>query len=618
MSGPTLIETPVSWNATSSTHAHQAVQLGATVDTYMSDRDDNESKPSFLANNLFQYATGASTPFTSVSSSTNDTFDSKGTDFQDIGRYIALGCLHIYQPVHHPIQLTQRSSPGADWIELMFHGLPDEIKLVIGNEASRLLEAHWIRLFLRRIPSNTQPIRGLVRVYLLPEDWGHRTIDRNSKSLKTDLRKLLHEVDVSQSTWGGDPIEGAIRRFDPWANAEPVSLYYLFNKLPSPAPNPAQVKNRYARTAMHDLLSSATVSEWNDDGEQALTGLKTRLYPYQARSASLMLQREASPQLQLDPRLEVRQSPDGRTFFFCARDVSFLQEPRYYETNRGGILAETMGLGKTVICLAVILATKNHLPQIPAAYQPPPPVRRRTGTLVDMAASVLGRYSIPAKARLEWKEQDEKIDTTIFKEALDRNLPFYEIPRDLPRMNRSTIIPPPRQVVISTATIIVVPRNLLHQWQSEIQKHVLQGGLRVLVVDSVPKRGSKANLLHYSDKTMEFQSELPAPTELMKFDVVLFTRNRFEQEIQDGKDELGRRAVSGVDRVCSCPYIGATRIPDCNCVNSDKIYESPLKKIHWLRIIIDEGHSFSSSVSNAVLVAKQIQAERRWVVSGSK
>ena len=100
--------------------------------------------------------------------------------------------------------------------------------------------------------------------------------------------------------------------------------------------------------------------------------------------------------------------------------------------------------------------------------------------------------------------------------------------------------------------------------------------------------------------------------------MVLFTRNRFEQEIQDGSDEYGRRAVTGVNRVCNCSYIGATRIPDCNCVGSGAVYESPLRKLHWLRIIIDEGHSFSSSVSNAVLVAKQIQAERRWVVSGSK
>jgi hypothetical protein len=48
------------------------------------------------------------------------------------------------------------------------------------------------------------------------------------------------------------------------------------------------------------------------------------------------------------------------------------------------------------------------------------------------------------------------------------------------------------------------------------------------------------------------------------------------------------------------------------------VYSSPLKQLHFLRIIIDEGHEFSSSASNAVRVATEIvAAERRWVVSGT-
>jgi hypothetical protein len=277
-----------------------------------------------------------------------------------------------------------------------------------------------------------------------------------------------------------------------------------------------------------------------------------------------------------------------------------------------------MGLGKTLISLAVILATKGHYPRIPDAYIPPAPKRSSVGSLADMAASIIGRHSIPARALIEQTELNNDADYTYLKDALDRNRPFYEIPPELPRMNRNTKVPPARQLALCSATIIVVPRNLLHQWQAEIKKHVLPGGLNILVVDSVPKRSPKLARVHPGSDVMTFVSELPAPTELMKFDVVLFTRNRFEQEIQDGTDEQGRRAATGVNRVCSCPYIGSSRIPDCNCVRSGALYESPLRKLHWLRIIIDEGHSFSSSVSNAVLVAKQIQAERRWVVSGSK
>lgn len=273
------------------------------------------------------------------------------------------------------------------------------------------------------------------------------------------------------------------------------------------------------------------------------------------------------------------------------------------------------GLGKTVICLSVILATRGHLPQIPAAYQSPPRLRDRVGSLKEMAASTIGRYAIPAKDALEQYEAYDNIDLSNLKEALKRNIAYYEIPPDLPRMNRNTKIPPSRQLVMCSGTIIVVPRNLLHQWQSEVRKHVVQGSLKILVVDTVSKRSSKSKAPKPENDQMDFRSDLPAPTELMEYDIVLFTRNRFEQEIQDGADEKGRRLAFGAPLVCQCPYIGSSRIPDCSC-KSD-VYESPLKKIHWLRIIVDEGHSFSSSVSNAVLVAKQLQAERRWVISGT-
>jgi len=614
MVGLTTIMSPTSCGANSSSYDHRAARknMDNSTDQQMNDRDDAISISSSSAR--ASVATGSSTLATTGSLSAPENVECVETGAQNMDRYIALGCLHF----KHTFDFSSISPSSGGWVELLQQELPDEIKASIGIEASRLLEAQWIRIFARRGTPGNASHHGLVRVYLLPENWARRTIDRNSKSLKNALRTLLQQIDISPSAWNGDSNPDEMRYFDPWAHVEPFSLYYLFNKLPSPAPDVGKIKCRYTRAAVQDVLDSAAVSEWSEHGEQALPGLKTRLYAYQTRSASLMLQREASPQLQLDPRLEVRTSPDGKNFYFGPRDGSFLQEPRYYEMNRGGILAETMGLGKTVICLAVILASKGHLPKIPVAYRPLPPLRKQPGSLADMAISSAGRHSIPMKSFLEQSEANGAGDMKSIKDALNRDVPFYEIPPDIPRMNRNTRIPPTRQLVLSSATIIVVPRNLLHQWQSEIQKHVLSGGLRILVVDSVLKRASKTKITHPTDETMDFRSELPAPTELMKFDVVLFTRNRFEQEIQDGQDEQGRRMGSGASRVCNCPYIGATRIPDCSCVDTDRVYESPLKKIHWLRIVIDEGHSFSSSVSNAVLVAKQIQAERRWVVSGSK
>jgi SNF2 family DNA or RNA helicase len=538
--------------------------------------------------------------------------DAKEYTLAGLNHYIALGCLHLDLPIFAPHKST--TVIESIWNEIPHSHLPAELKPILGNEASQLLEAQWIRLFV--LGSVNLTSRSIARVYLLPEDWSRRSISRSSGTLKKALRSLLGKIDITPDSWAGDLADSPVQLFDPWAGRLDTSLYYLFNNLPSPAPNLDKIKDRYTRRAAYDLLGSAQASDWEEDGEQPLKGLRTRLYPYQARSASLMLEREAAPQLQLDPRLETRAAPNGRKFLYCARDGSFLHEPRYYESNRGGILAETMGLGKTIICLAVILASQGHYPKIPELYRRPLLVRSRVGTLKDMAASVPGRHALPAKGILEEMAEQTDVNLPLLGSVLEKNPPFYEIPPELPRMNRTTRLPPPRQYVMCSGTLLVVPKNLLHQWQSEIRKHLLPGALRMLVVDTVSKR-SKPKASPADQAGFDFCSELPAPTELMKYDVVLFTRNRFEQEIQDGMDNQGRRFVNGVSRACMCPYIGSTRIPDCSCVGQGMVYESPLLKLHWLRIIIDEGHNFSSANANAVLVAKQIQVERRWVVSGT-
>jgi len=289
-----------------------------------------------------------------IASSLGNSLCSDGRD-DDLQKYIALGCLHL----DSTIDLRTHNS-GRDWMELLYSDLPEDYKskpLDDLVDVVKLLKANWIRLFLYRpYHSPERASRDIARVYLLPEDWGQRLIDRTSKSLKATLRQLLRQTDVSPETWSGNPSEATTCYFDPWANPEKISLYYLFNKLPSPAPAPENIKNRYSRRAVEDLLDSATTVNINGFGDQPVEGLKTKLYPYQARSASLMVQREAAPQLQLDPRLETRQSPNGEEFFFGARDGTFLKEAKFYDTCRGGILAESMvGSPQTATVSAVFV-----------------------------------------------------------------------------------------------------------------------------------------------------------------------------------------------------------------------------------------------------------------------
>jgi hypothetical protein len=498
----------------------------------------------------------------------------------DLSKYMALGSI-TYQDVPDNTFTLGLDDDGPRWQDLPLTdpGFPPEQNLI------KLTAAAWTRV---QVGQSTQDSKYTIyRVYILPGDVGLRFIDRENRRLLAALESLVATIDVSPETWSGCYTDGVEVRFDAWATRDEGSLFYMFNKLPSPRPDPTLVKERYAREAVEDLLDPSSTS--------ALVGLKTPLYPYQRRSAALMLQRESVSTLMLDPRLELRTAPDNSSFFYGARELLFHRHPRYYEASRGGILAESMGLGKTLICLSLILATRHHLPKVPPPYALPI-VRTETASLAQMAVSAINRKSVPWKIEFERIMLDSKEDMSSCAQMLENDPPVYEIPIEPARWNRRTVIPPPQKKTLAAISIIVVPRNLCKQWHSEIQKHVDDGVLQILLMED-PK------------------SVLPAADELRGYDVIIFSRSRFELEVKDGADDLGRRIRP---RSCRCPYIGATRTVDCHCVKSDDIYESPLKQLHFKRLIIDEGHFFSSSDSTAVRVAKGlVTADHRWVVSGT-
>lgn len=499
----------------------------------------------------------------------------------DLSHFLALGCLVREETAHDAVAHGEQQGP-IGWQDI------DEHVCLLDANLFKLASAGWIRVQKRSSALNNA--YTIYRIFILPGDVGLRYIDRDNKKLLAALENLVAKVDVSSDTWNGRYTSSNDEvRFDPWASRDEGSLFYMFNKLPSPHPDASNVKEKYAREAVEDILDPSPTS--------ALIGLKTPLYPYQRRSAALMLQRESVSTLLLDPRLEPRTSPDGSVFYYGPRDLLFNRHPRYYEATRGGILAETMGLGKTLMCLSLILATRHHLPKVPAAYGLPP-VRDTTASLAEMAVSAINRLSVPWKVEFERIRHFSHEEMSSCVDKLVKEPPTYEIPVEPVRWNRKTVIPRPVKKTLAATTVLVVPRNLCKQWHSEIQKHVNEGVLRILLME-------------------EPKAVLPAFSDLRNYDVILFSRNRFEMEVKDGADERGRRMVSRPPS-CNCPYIGATRTVDCHCVKTDDLYESPLKHLHFKRLIIDEGHFFSSSNTTAVSVAKRlITADHRWVVSGT-
>ncbi|KAF9888099.1 hypothetical protein FE257_009235 [Aspergillus nanangensis] len=467
--------------------------------------------------------------------------------------YIPVGALKKYnRPSPNPTEAQEDDYPAA--------------------EVANLEKHHWI--WTSTYPHHRDPNYSFVRVYVLPDDVGRRFIPRSGAELRRALKTVMAKIDPAPSAWCGvfssqqNIMDDAV---------EDESLWYIFNTLQDPEPCVDKMRVPHAKRAMQDLLSSGSNERCGEISQEnpSVLGLKTLLYPYQARSAAMMIQREAQPAQMLDPRLQKQATPTGREYFYNKEEGNIVCEKKLYSEACGGILAETMGCGKTLICLAVILATRGHFPQIPLQYQEMKnPIRDKTASLVTMAATTAGRLSLPWKSYFQaLKFEGAAHDKCI--EACEENRGSYIIPPPPARHSgRSGVAyprPPPQKLLLGHGTLIIVPPNLVNHWEHEITNHT--EGLKVLIM-----RAS-------SDVT-------PPPEDLLQYDIILFSRVRFEREA--GEVVNNRR-------------------------NSTKPEESHLTKIHWLRIIVDEGHNVAGSGhrTNMVHILDQLYVERRWIVSGT-
>lgn len=118
------------------------------------------------------------------------------------------------------------------------------------------------------------------------------------------------------------------------------------------------------------------------------------------------------------------------------------------------------------------------------------------------------------------------------------------------------------RLYLSRATLIVVPSNLVDHWKTQIQKHVRPGQLRVYLWTD--HRKPSAHCLAWD------------------YDVVITTFNRLSAEWGPRK-------------------------------------KSVLMQVHWLRVMLDEGHTLGSSLNltNKLQMAISLVASNRWILTGT-
>lgn len=203
---------------------------------------------------------------------------------------------------------------------------------------------------------------------------------------------------------------------------------------------------------------------------------------------------------------------------------------------------------------------------------------------MEMAAAAASRHRIPWRSYLHCiSVKGDNLETC--RRVLEHHVPSYTIPApEARRSRRESTIQPGKLVRLCPATLIVMPPNLFSHWRSEIFTHIEGDALKTLYLDS---------------------NEIltPAADDLLVFDVILMTKRRLEEEMA---------LDSPLKNACKC-----TNTERCCCAKDP--YHSPLEDLQFLRIIVDEGHDFSSfgRKNNAVFALQKLHVERRWIISGT-
>ncbi|KIW77692.1 hypothetical protein Z517_07525 [Fonsecaea pedrosoi CBS 271.37] len=468
--------------------------------------------------------------------------------------YVALGSVRLIRPSENALSDSWRMvGPAGE----ATHPHP---LLKLGEK--RL----WIRTLL--LPHVNHPDCASLRVYALPEDV-NRSTRGSIKDLRKVLKLLIDFIDISQDAWDGkyDPAL-PLQTYKQPDDFQQESLFYIFNTLSSP-----QTSLVDAGSCVHSQRSMRGIFD------NQINGLQTSLYPYQRRSVAAMLQREIYPSKFLDPRKQALRDLNGTTFYLDVYEGVLLRHSHLYSESRGGILAETMGYGKTLICIALILATRGHYPTIPEGRvnATAAELNARTPSLLDLAARAIKQNGVPWKAHFaclkkEGYHFDSCTDALAKYDGEFVEPIFHPTTPDRRGKKREDL----RVLRLACTTLLIVPPNLLVQWQHEIEMHTQEKALDVLVLDSTTK-------------------DIPHWRELIRHDIVLITKSRFEQEYRDDDLNQGRR-FKGQER-----------------------FRSQLTEVRWVRVICDEGHGFAGSSyrTHAMAMLDKMSIERRWVVSGT-
>ncbi|PVF95761.1 hypothetical protein CPB86DRAFT_816902 [Serendipita vermifera] len=407
--------------------------------------------------------------------------------------------------------------------------------------------------------------------------------------IREGWEKLLSRLSRSLSQWNGILEDGGV---ESWPLSDDArSLAEIFSSLEPPCPDPVLVK---AVKDSERLLNST-------------------LYSFQRITVAKMIEKEKLRGPHIDQSFVPIQSVDplathNRFWIQPSTMHALLEPPQYISPAGGGILAEEMGAGKTLIVLALTVATRGQIasPSQDAnsstIFTPLSLNRFRTTecmesrvresipepdglpTLVESVLHYLACHptairAAPSSIRLAF-------DSSPLPLYLSRLTPFYFGQR--PNQQRESKSRSSPLIYLSRSSLIVVPKSLYEQWKGEYYKFCKEGTLDVLFLED------------YST---------PNPSLLATYDIVLVSMEWLSMANQKSPGEK-------TSHLCRCPGdFSQPNIPVCTCPAEQGV--NPIFRCRWKRLVLDEGHNSAHLTSECSIAAAKLSVEYRWIVTGT-
>lgn len=556
----------------------------------------------------------------------------------DLTNLIPIGTLHFYNLPFHTSDLGGIAVNGCHgfwkWLDIdYFNYICDNKIHTVLTDIRFLMTFRYIMATYKFYKVDTVTI-AKVRIYAVPIDMNQGEIIVNwrlSRPKKYNVsgqftscwNNLLSYIDFSVNSWTFLDLSQDILFIDcrytqsqqasqsnyhihRWCTNQPYkpdrklvynlsqTLQLIYSNIPSPD------ISKYYTKSIQGNVNNTTINPEDIiirlvhnmlEGNTVIPGVKTQLYRFQIKSLTKMYEKETNPGTTLVANYIKLKSPIGMEYYYELTKGGIYREPETLPLPKGGILAENMGLGKTLICLSLICLTKwelsKHIPDnvISSKLQIEPSGSLKS--LTDICKQAIVQNSLP------WKYYISDLPESVIN-LLNENPGYFRIALEnstyvttfSPKRSRRSLrlqlldqsIPQEgkdfRTLYYCNTTLIIVPDNLFHQWNTELKKHIEPSYLNKLFVS--PQFKSK----RVSDNGI-FTNELPNDAKsLIKYDLIVISLSVLARQLDEDNN--------------SC-----------------------LLRIFWKRLIIDEGHSMTSKSSRASILCKYIVAERRWAVSGT-